>query len=228
MALAEEVIQNHKGGNIDKHLKKIASENNMNAEEHQRLVEEYNVGAFLKKLADGSQHEEYDVASPVSVPSKSTNQSSGEIEKVASSGYGEVSYDMFNVSLDNDAVIETGDLSKVAHANVDDGLFSSEDKWSMADIEREKIANEMSLGLEKVAGEDALLEKVARLVKLSSDTEGQFKTAIATMAAAGMEDISIHMLENSKFSSFDIQDAKAEALKKEASDTIKEIVGMRA
>jgi hypothetical protein len=49
------------------------------------------------------------------------------------------------------------------------------------------------------------------------------KTAVSALAMSGLDELGLTMLENSKYSSFDILDAKAEELPKEAKEIITEL-----
>lgn len=222
--MAEDAIKSFDGTDIDKHLSKIASDNNLNAEEHQRLVEEYNVGKFLKKLADGSHHEEYDVASPVVVPKVSSGTSDTDIKKTASikSNYS-ITSDMFFLDTEEE-ILDTGDLRKVASANVDDYIMNSEEKWVDAELKRMEVMDELSGGLEKLSREEELYSKVATLTKLASETEGTMKTVVATLSMAGKNDIAEHMLENSKFSTFDLMKTSADTVSDDIKGLMSEIV----
>jgi hypothetical protein len=222
--LAEDAIKEYKGGDIDSHLEKIAESNNLNKNEHQRLIEEYNIGAFLKKLADGSQHEEYDVAKPVVVSSGASEKNGEKLKKVASTAENfNISPDMFSVDVDDFASPEIGQLEKVASANIDDELMNIESKWEEADKKREAVLAEEKAGLEKLAKTIEVENKLGKLLKIASTSEGMTKTAVSALAMSGLDELSLTMLENSKYSSFDIRDAKAEELPKEAKEIITEL-----
>jgi hypothetical protein len=222
-SLADKAIKDFNTGDIDKYLEKIANENELNKNEHQRLIEEYNIGVFLKKLAEGSQHEEYSVASPVSIPSSSGKETTGEIEKVASTTYGEVSESMFHIDFDSDFTPDDTLLEKVASSNMDDHIFSAEDKWRDADTKREEVLESDMNGIMKIASDEKLGKKINTLMKVASISEGQMKTVVSVLAKKDLGDVGVQILEDSKYSSFDVIDAKAEELSKEAIEHIAEI-----
>lgn len=227
VAMADEAIKNHKNENIDDYLGKIASQNNLNTDEHQRLVEEYNVGAFLNKLQEGTHHEEYDIASPVRTEQGSaSNQSSNNLEKAASE---ELKYvvteDMFNVSLEE---THTEKLEKVASVVLNDELFASEEKWEAADIARQSIFKDKENMMEKIAAEDKISEMVQELLKTASTSEGMTKTAILSVHRLGFESEAETMLENSKFSTADIKDAVAESLTEKGTGILSSLVDANA
>ncbi len=224
--LADKAISEHKGEEVDSYLKKIARDNNLNINEHQRLVEEYNIGAFLTKLQEGSHHEEYSVASPVvSELQKEASDLGDSLEKVAETkpNY-TLTDDMFNVDF-NDDYCDVGDLQKVAMADIDIDLFNSEEKWDKATAAREELLNNMNMGRSNMEDNDARNENIGRLTKMVSASEGLMKTAISTLALVGKEDDAIQMLENSKFSINDIVTVEIEDLSKEASEILSYIIG---
>jgi hypothetical protein len=130
---------------------------------------------------------------------------------------------MFSVDVDDFASPEIGQLEKVASANIDDELMNIESKWEEADKKREAVLAEEKAGLEKLAKTIEVENKLGKLLKIASTSEGMTKTAVSALAMSGLDELGLTMLENSKYSSFDILDAKAEELPKEAKEIITEL-----
>ncbi len=225
--LADEAISNHKDEEIDSYLKKIAKDNNLNTNEHQRLVEEYNIGAFLTKLQEGSHHEEYNIASPVvsELQKEALDLGDDSLEKVAEAKSEYIlTDDMFHVDF-NDDYCNTDDLQKVAMADIDMDLFSSEEKWDKATAARSELLADMNIGRSNMENSDTKNENIGRLTKMVSGSEGLMKTAVSTLTLLGKGDEAIQMLENSKFSINDIVSVELEDLSKEASEILSYLIG---
>jgi len=229
MVLADKAIrQVTPGTDVDTLLEKIANESNLNTHERQRLVEEFNVGMFLKKLSDGTQYEEYQVANPVEVPVVKTSGDGVELKKVASENFDYskvITSDMFIIDVNDDVLLSNDEpmLSKVASADVDNDIYNIEEKEAAAEKERAAMMDEYKSGLEKVARDNSKLEKIARLTRIASENEGIMKTAISTLSKLGMDDVAIDILENSKYSRFDLASSTAEALPSEALSIISDL-----
>ncbi len=209
--MAEDAIKNHNNENIDEYLNKIASSNGLNNNEHQRLIEEYNIGSFLSKLQDGSQHEEYQVASPVQSAANSESFSGSSLGKTAADNTKYIVHeDMFHLSVDDD--FSDSSLEKVASTSIGDELFTSEEKWSKANDTLSSMLQEDENALEKVAKNNAIIQMASDLLKVSSYSEGMTKTAILSLHNIGLDTEAESMLENSKFSTSDIASAKTEPL----------------
>jgi len=225
IAMAEDIRRLSSGPDIDEVIKKYASDNSLNDNERQRLVEEVNVGTFLDKLRDGSQHEEFTVASPV-ITHNNDNEvlSPAELNKSASfkSDY-LVSGDMFNLSDSCSNDIEYG-LRKTASYSEDESIMTSEDKWKHADAMRDKVIKEERDGLEKLAESEEIYKELGLLTKIANESEGITKTAVAALSISGLDELAVSMVENSKFSSLDISNAKAEELTKEAAGHVKRVI----
>lgn len=221
--MAEEIRKNSNGKNIDEYIEKYASDKGLNNNEKQRLIEEYNIGSFLDKLAEGTQHEDFDVANPIVTHSKGSKPvlEAGELNKAASENF-VVSSDMF--SFDNTEVVSVDEmLPKTASVNEDSFVMNSEEKWENQEKERMAVFEEYGEGLAKTAMEDEIYSNLGELTRIVNESEGMTKTAVAAMSMSGLDDLAISMLENSKFSSKDILESDSEPLKKEAASKIKEI-----
>ena len=216
MTMAEEAISKYKSGGVDAYLDKFAEDKGLNLEEHQRLVEEYNIGSFLNKMKDGTQHEEYEVASPVVTISSSDEGGPSVLGKVASvNDSDKLTPDMFILS-DELQITSDPELNKMAHISDDDYLFNSEEKWRKADDARKELAADTVRGLEKLASDSRLHDALSTLVKVAGESEGMTKTAISVMTSGGHRDLAEHIRYNTKFSPSEILSAKAEELPKSA------------
>jgi len=225
IAMAEDIRKLSNGSDVDKVIEKYASDNSLNDNEKQRLVEEVNVGTFLDKLRDGSQHEEFAVASPVVTHGASDKTlEPAELNKAASarSEYS-ISHDMFDLTQPCSNDIEYG-LEKTASYSEDDSIMTSEDKWEEAERMRAEVLAEDKSGLEKLARSEEIHRELGLLTKIANESEGITKTAVAALSIAGLDELALTMVENSKFSSFDISEAKAEELTKEAAGHVKRVI----
>ena len=218
VGMSEEVRKRSDGKDIDKHIEKYASDRGLNDNEKQRLVEEVNVGTFLDKLQDGSQHEDFDVASSVITHSDGEKPvlDSAELDKAASVSYGEVNPSMFDIG-NTDIDSETPMLAKVASSQLNSEIMNSEEKWEDADVLRKAVEQDSKDGLEKNAEIDDIHTALSKVTRSTNMSEGMVKTAAAVLAMNDLGDLAVTLVENSKYSSFEIADAPAEELSKEAS-----------
>lgn len=224
-AMAEDVKKLAKDSDIDSVIEKYASDNNLTDNEKQRIVEEVNVGTFLDKLRDGTQHEEFPVANPIVTHGDGdVALESSELNKAASLNRDySISYDMFDLSCENTHETEY-DLKKTASYSEDFSVMNSEEKWEEADRMRDEVIKSDNDGLEKLARNEEIYKELGLLTKVANESEGITKTAVATLAMAGLDELALSMVENSKYSSFDIADAKAEELTKEAAGHVKRVI----
>ena len=222
--MAERAIADYRGGGIDSHLAKIAKDNNLNPDEHQRLVEEYNVGKFLSKLQDNTQHEEFDVASPVSTPSVGLSDGGvTSLKKVASAKYN-IDPSMFYVEWDEDTT-SLPTLQKVASVDIDGGdLFSSERKWEDADAKREEAASQYGDGIRRMTLRSQKDMSLGLLAKEASFSPGLAKAIVATLAKTAGEDEALTVIESCKFSTEEIAGAQIEEMPADVVDLIRGVM----
>jgi hypothetical protein len=226
--MAEDVRKNFKGKDINEHIEKYASDKGLNDNEKQRLVEEVNVGTFLDKLREGTHHEDFPVADPIVTHSdgESPVLESSELNKAASYN---PSYDidssMFDLS--SSPVVSDGEipsLNKVASISEDSSIMNSEEKWEKADIAREWIETDAEKGLEKLSRDNEIASALDNLTRNVNESEGMTKTAAVILAKNELDILAEDLIENSKYSTFDISSSIAEELSKEASDNIELLV----
>ncbi len=211
IVIAQEAIKTYETGDIDSHLQKIASAHSLNSEEHQRLVEEYNIGSFLNKLQEGTQHEEYPVASPVVSVANIEGGGGSTMQKTASSVPAYTIHEhMFIVSSDEDDC--SNSMEKTASSPENEELFTSEAKWDRVDQAREVEAEEETAMIKVAEEKEKLMGLTQELLKLSSSSEGMTKTAILGVHQVGFKTEAESMLENSRFSTDDIASSTMEPL----------------
>lgn len=221
ISMAEQVRKDFDGSDINGYIKKYASDHNLNQNETQRLVEEVNVGTFLDKLKDGTQHEDFPIAEPTVTHSDGDSPilDSVELSKAASISYDSVSESMFDLSK-ADIESETGLLQKVASDEINTEVMSSEEKWEEADKLREEVLSDSESGLEKMASEEEVYSALGMLTKFANESEGMVKTAAIVLSLNELDGLAIEMIENSKHSSIDVSESIAEELSKEASEAL--------
>ncbi len=225
IGMAEDVRNNFKGEDINGYIQKYASEHNLNKNETQRLVEEVNVGTFLDKLKDGTHHEDFPVADPLVTHSdgESPVLGSSELNKAASVEYNSVSPSMFDLSSKDNAFSEPM-LQKTASVEIGTEIMNSEEKWAENELAAKAALDEESAGLEKVAMEESVYSTLGELTRLANESEGMIKTAASILALNELDELALSLIENSKYSSFDVADARAEELTKEASDKLSTVL----
>jgi len=223
--IAQNAINSFDGGDIDSFLDKIAKENNLNRYEHQRLIEEYNIGKFLSKLQRREQHEEFQVANPVVIEEDVTRQDDGSnINKTASYTPYNITPDMF--ALDKDLEDKNIDLYKIAtyQAEVDSYIYNIEDKWEKADNARQFLLHKEAIKREQVAEREEELEKIAILTKELAHDPGMVKTAVAFLAKHAKEDIAEDILIRSKFSSQEVKESMLEPITFKAQELLQDFI----
>jgi len=178
--IASDVISDTKiSGDINASLAKIASTHNFNKEESQRLVEETNIAIFLDKMQDGTQHEDYELASPVSTSSPSTNGGDGSLGKIASDGVGYffATPDMYDISIHSDPLMKTA--SNIDMSDIDLPNMDSIKKWERdALVKREHRLSELEKEAE-VKNNMAIDNFIANLSHAIKGDPDLVKTALA-------------------------------------------------
>lgn len=227
-SMAEQVRRDMKDNDIDGAISKYASSHNLNDNQKQRLVEEVNVGTFLSKLSEGTQYEDFPVASPTITHSdgESPVLSSTELNKAASQHF-DVTSDMFSIGKKDD-YCDPDILQKAASSSLNSEIMNSEDKWEAAEEERKKAIEESSKRLTKVAHIDEVYELLSVITKSSNESEGMVKTASAVLVINDLEELAMTLLENSKHSSSDVSESIAEPLSKEASYAMERLLEKEA
>lgn len=222
--IAEEIKRKDGGKDVNSQIKKYASENSLNKNETQRLVEEVNLANFLDKLREGTQYKDFNVADPVVTHDDSNLTLAGaELNKAASLDYKNYINDaMFNISRPEEEYFDN--LEKTASVSIGNEIFTSEEKW-----ERNKHTVNSLLGKEAelkqiYTNEDEINENIYLLMKTASASEGMLKTASILVAKNIGEEYFEDMIENSKYSPSDIINAKAETLSKEASNAFESLM----
>ena len=217
--MAEEIIKDFSGTDIDGTIAKYASDNSLNINQQQRLIEEVNVGSFLNRLKSGTQHEDFPIAEAVQA-----NTAVLELDKTASSGEGldkTASYgaeqapllDMIDDSMFHMSLVEFDDtvaadvLSKTA-GMYDDNLYAHEEKLSEADVLRKEAGDRRELELASLIEGDAKGEIVYSLSKMASRSEDEAKGIIVLMANLDLTKEAEDVLEDSKWSTSDIVEAR--------------------
>ena len=223
--MADEAIRSFSGTDIDSHLSKIANDNNLNPDEHQRLVEEYNVGRFLAKLGEGTQHEEFEVASPISVPAdNSADGGAGKLQKAASEAMSyNIDPSMFYLD-DSPEAKSLPSLQKVASIDINGGLFSSEEKWKDGDRARATAAKEYQDGIDNMMAQGQRDGALAVLSKEASYSPGVAKGIIVLLAKSAGANEAETVAENCKFSVSEIKESDIEEIPASAIDVIKSIL----
>ncbi len=227
-SMAEQVRRDMKDNDIDGAISKYASSHNLNDNQKQRLVEEVNVGTFLSKLSEGTQYEDFPVASPIVTHSdgESPVLSSAELNKAASQNF-DVTFDMFSFDVKDD-YCEPDVLQKVASSSLNSEIMNSEDKWEAAEEETKKVIEESNNGLLKIAHVDEVYDLLSVITKSSNESEGMVKTASAVLAINDLDELAMTLLENSKHSSYDVSASTAEPLSKEASHAMEKLLEKEA
>lgn len=142
--LAKEVLK--KKGDVDQAIKQVSKDNRLEKDQQQRLVEVVNIQAFLTKLKNGSQAEDFDLATPIAPENTGAAKAgNGDILKTASSERIEVPSSYFIV---HEEVMPT--LPKVAVTSMDDYIYEDS---------RDKIAEE---AIQKVAADSSCAEMAMR------------------------------------------------------------------
>ncbi len=226
IGMAEEVRKNFDGKDIDSHISKYASDKGLNDNEKQRLIEEVNVGTFLEKLSNGTHHEDFPIADPVITHTNGDKPilESTELSKAASVSFRGISPDMFNIDIPEPISHSDEMLFKTASHDENSVIMDSEEKWDNAEKERSKIIDDYDTGLAKTASENDMYTNLGTLVKYANESEGMTKTAVAILSMNELDDLAETVLDNSKYSTHDIAESKAEELTKEAKKVIEKVV----
>ena len=222
IGMAEKVKEGFDGGDINKYIKKFASDHNLNNNEMQRLAEEVNVSSFLDKLREGKHYEDFQVVDPIVTHSNGESPvlENSELNKSASVKYNSVQSSMFDLT-PVEINSESQMLKKTASSEINNEIMNSEEKWAEADnIRKEAIAEENAM-MEKFNNELSMYESLSVLTKIANTSEGMTKTAASVLALNDLDELAVTMIENSKYSSFDIIEANAEELSKEAASALK-------
>jgi len=157
--IATSVIADAKiSGDINASLSKIASLHELNNHETQRVVEEVNIGLFLDKMQQGTQHEDYELASPVEIDASSSSGGSSSLEKEASVGLASkhnaffASPDMYDISIHSDPlmkaasfisvedVVSESDLDWIGHSDKDRLKKEAQDSFVYNELKKESSA----------------------------------------------------------------------------------------
>ena len=159
------------GSSVSDAIEGVISRNGLSSDEAQRVVEEFNIGSFIEKMQEGTQHEDYKLAEPIVSP----------LDKVASYGNSSLSK---KASEDIHVPMSAFDLSGtdngVSRQDISgDVVMNSEEKW---DRQKEYGTRDRNLSshLEKKASYDQ--EIAAESSMLISKIKGNpdlVKTAIA-------------------------------------------------
>ena len=225
IAMAEKIRSDFDGEDINKYISKYASDNNLNDNEKQRLVEEVNVGTFLDKLKDGEQHEDFPVADSVITHADGDKPvlESAELNKAASFSNFDIDSSMFELNFEKDTYTSPV-LRKEASVEIGSEIMNSEDKWEEAERLRQDVISDFDKGLAKEASEDTLYNELGELMKIANISEGMTKTAIAVLKMNELDELALSLAENSKHSTSDILSSEAEPLAKEASDILSSLL----
>jgi hypothetical protein len=178
--IANKVIENsHLTGDINSSLLKIAEDYSLNNHEKQRLVEETNIGLFLDKMQNGSQYEDYTLASPVVIDTSDSYGGTARLQKEASEHSFRVDESMFDLTPHPD-LVKTAHVSETSTINI--GMMNSTEKWERVQseaIEARKKELEKQASASKAMLSYDFYDSLAHQFKGSSDL---IKTAIVLMS----------------------------------------------
>lgn len=182
LKLAKEVLK--KKGDVNEAIKDVSKANRLGQDQQQRLVEVVNIQAFLAKLKNGTQSEDFDLATPIAPENTGAAKAgNGDILKTASLKEVGVPDSYFIVC---DEVMPV--LPKIAASGMDDYIYEDN---------RDKIAKE---ALEKVASNNASVETAmceqqitdvftVAMVDAFKNDQALIKTAIAYAQSSGNTDM---------------------------------------
>ncbi len=236
--MAEEVRGSFDGKDIDGHIAKYASDKSLNMNQQQRLVEEVNVGSFLDRLKDGTQHEDFPVASAIqasNVPHELDKTASwgdsgdAPLEKVASENMAHLVDDsMFHLNMvEFDDTAATEVLAKTA-GMYDVNLDAAQEGWDEGqDLVKEASAKRLE-ETETLAKGDLVGECIDTLTKIASHSDGQAKAVIVLMAKMDLEKEAEDVIQDVKFSTSEIAEAIASKVPEEAVSEIMKLADAKS
>jgi len=212
-SIAKEVLRvvTESGDSPDMVIDKIAKSYNLNDHWKQRIVEEFNIEAFLQKLQEGTQHENFQVAQPIIDECKqwvkvSQDQSipegkSKEMEKTASYGdIGSIPFGAFdyaheefgpfnNMHVSGDNFDDSEELEKIAYQKID----------SAVEVFNQDLIKE---AMYKISEEE---EKVlGKLVKIANVSPGFTKFIVHELTKTASPSYAEDIMVNSKFKPIEI------------------------
>ena len=226
--MADEILSNEKGGDINADIAKYASSHKLNINQQQRLIEEVNVGSFLNRLKDGTQHEDYQIAEPVQAlnPESTLDKvaSHDVLEKVATEDLSsEICESMFHMSMaEFDDADAEATLAKTA-SFYDDNPYTVEEADEKADELRKEASDARASESDSISRwgeEDSAYED---LVKSASYSDGFAKTIVVALAKMDLEKVAEDIMVDCKFSSNEISSAVAEPLPEEVADVLMKV-----
>jgi len=180
-AIAKEALEqvNQSGESPDLVIEKLCDNYGLNANWRQRIVEEYNIQAFLQKLQEGTQHEHYQVAQPVIDECKQwlgiewyepipENNSNEGIKKTASYGdAGVVPLNAFEYDVNEE--FKPFDPLYVSGDNFDDTIelekVAFEKQQMLQEMQKEELQKEASYYIQQA--EDKILGELIKIANIS-------------------------------------------------------------
>lgn len=170
---------------LDEAIKKVAKENGLTKDQHQRLVEVTNIQTFLSKLANGTQSQDFALGTPVAPEIAATAKGdNGALLKAASMYDVDVPEHFFQISED---AMPT--LPKVAMSANDSYLFDEDGSEHEAEQELAKYASEqreIEYDVAKRTIEDTL---TLSLVDEFKNNQELIKCALAYASVSGNDDL---------------------------------------
>lgn len=199
---------NQSGDAPDEVLEQIAKAQNLNEHWKQRVVEEFNILAFLQKLQDGTQHEHFQVAQPVIDECKqwlhidwnqaAAEKNSGKMEKTASYNYRSPEEFFINANAFDYDGIDRFDSYTVSGDRFDDTIelekVAFEKKQMLQDLQDEELIKEANYHIGKE--ENHLINE---LVKIANVSPGFTKSIIYDLYKKGHYSYAEDVMVESKY-----------------------------